>query len=322
MSERSHYEFFKGKFFAGPMMKVSNLPFRLMCLENGADGVFGPAINCEMLLASNIKDDIFYLGNPSKNEILFRTSPEERGKLIFQLFANDSSKAVEAVRKIYQYASAVDINCGCPSNFATSKGQGNAMFETPELMHDIVSKLRGNFPNFPVSVKFRINENLEKSIQFAKVCELSGASAITLHGRLAENRHKGEVKYDEMKIVFGEVNGQIGKIGNGGITSREEGIQLMEKIKCDSVMISSAALRNPKLFSNHFIQNNCDVIQNARDFIQICQKLNCPMNEFRFYLLEMLNKYSGVSSCVGFRRLNNAKSLQAISDILNDDQYF
>ena len=315
-----HCNFYKNKIFAGPMMKVSNFPFRLMCLENGADAVFGPAINCEMLLASKVENNIFYLGNPSKNEVLFRTAPEEEGKLIFQLFSNDSSKAVLAVEKIFSYVSAVDLNCGCPSNFATNKGQGNAMVKTPELIEDILKSLRRNYGNLPISVKFRINDDIDSSIQLAKMCESSGASAITLHGRLAENRHKGDVKYKEMKTVFDTVS--ISKIANGGIKNKKEALEIMKNLNCDSAMISSAALRNPRVFSDFEIVNNTDVINNMKTFIDICYKYHCSMNEFRFYLLEMMSKFENIQQSLGYNRIKNAKNLQSIRDLIYDEKLF
>lgn len=343
--------FYKDKFFAGPMLKVSNLPFRLLCLENGADGVFGPAINSEAVLASQIdENNIFYLGHPSKNEILFRTDPIEKGKLVFQLFSNDSAKTIKAVERIYPYVSAIDINCGCPSNFATSHGRGSAIMETPELIYDILSSLRRNFPStLPLSVKFRVFEedgnssetvvdnsvvqindsikltrSVEKTIQFAQACENSGASAVILHGRPAKNRHKGEVKYEEMKIVFDHIK-NIAKVGNGGIKSRSDGYEIMSKIGCHSVMISSEALRNPKVFQNSEDETSFSssvALSNASRFLDICIEKRCSMNECRFCLLEMLGKQDDIKNTVGYRRLNNAKTVDSLRQFISDESLF
>lgn len=375
-------DFYRNKFFAGPMMKVSNLPFRLLCLECGADGVFGPAINCEAVIASQVdENNIFYLGNPSKNEIMFRTNEKEKGKLVFQLFSNDSSKAVRAVEKIYPFVSAIDINCGCPSNFATNKGRGSALMNSPEIISDIISTLRRNFPpTLPLSVKFRIfdeenkdnpeqdenneietfehtqkvekplkiesnkndmnydikndddvnfeKKNIHETIHFASACQMAGASAIILHGRPKKNRHKGEVKYDEMKIVFDELsrpsNNDIAKVGNGGIKSRSEGYKMMQIVNCDSVMISSEALKNPRVFQSETVADfNASVAtSNARRFVDICVENNCSMNECRFYLLEMLSKQQEISNSIGYRRLNKAKTVEAFQQILYDEDLF
>lgn len=365
-------DFYKNKFFAGPMMKVSNLPFRLLCLENGADGVFGPAINCEAVIASQVDEsNIFYLGNPSKNEVMFRTDEKEKGKLVFQLFANDSAKAVKAVEKIYPYVTAIDINCGCPSNFATSKGRGSALMNSPEIISEIISTLRRNFPSsLPLSVKFRIfdeesketqeineydfkeskienekpiktdktddenessvdfeKKNIQETIQFALACEKAGASAIILHGRPKKNRHKGEVKYDEMKLVFEELSSSsnhIAKVGNGGIRSRSEGYKMMQMVNCDSVMISSEALRNPMVFkSEEVVELSPSLsVKNARKFIDICCDKNCAMNECRFFLIEMLSKQERIANSLGFRRLNKAKTVESLKQILYDEKLF
>lgn len=362
-------DFYKNKFFAGPMMKVSNLPFRLLCLENGADGVFGPAINCEAVIASQVdENNIFYLGNPSKNEVMFRTDEKEKGKLVFQLFSNDSSKAVKAVEKIYPYVTAIDINCGCPSNFATSKGRGSALMNSPEIISDIISTLRRNYPSsLPLSVKFRIfdeenketlendeekneskiesqtiqneddenelninftKKNIQETIQFAQACEKAGASAIVLHGRPKKNRHKGEVKYGEMKVVFDELSrsssSQVAKVGNGGIKCKSDGYRMMQMVNCDSVMISSEALRNPAVFSSEKVVELSPSlsVRNARRFIDICCDKKCAMNECRFFLVEMLGKQDEIVNSLGYRRLNKAKSVEAIKQILYDKKLF
>jgi tRNA-dihydrouridine synthase 2 len=76
---------------------------------------------------------------------------------------------------------------------------------------------------------------------------MPGPSGITIHGRLKEQKNSGLVAFEDMKLVFEHVT--VAKIGNGGIKSREQALVMMETTGCDSVMISSAALKKTHPFS-------------------------------------------------------------------------
>ncbi|OHT03173.1 hypothetical protein TRFO_06856 [Tritrichomonas foetus] len=305
-------DFYKGKFFSGPMVRASCLPFRLQCLEYGADGVFGPATSCESILISHLDENdpySLYFGWPDKPYIHFKSSPLEKGKLVFQILAHDPSTAIQGTEKVIGFSSAIDLNCGCPESFATSKGNGSALMNDPQTVSDVVKALRRNF-NIPISVKHRIHSDINKSIQFAVACENAGASAITIHGRLKEQKNKGDVAYDDMRLVFEHLH--VAKIGNGGVKSRKAGREMMEKTGCDSVMISGAALKNPSVFAEEIK----DPIEVARRYIEIAEEHCNDRREWRWTLTTMLGKYRYITKNEKYNQMVHLNNLSEFRDIL------
>lgn len=311
-------EFFKGKLFAGPMVRASCLPFRLLCLEYGADGVYGPATSCDAILSSHIDCSdpyTLYFGWPDNPYVHFRSHPNESGRLVFQLLTNDPVKAVQAAEKVVGFASALDLNCGCPESFATSRGAGSALMKDPQTVSEVVSALTRNF-NIPVSVKHRIHPDINESIQFAIACENAGASAVAVHGRLREQKNAGAVAYNDMKLVFDHLH--VAKIGNGGVKTRDGAREMMEATGCDSVMISSAAIKNPSLFSDE----PKDVVTVARRYIEIAEE-NCrDRREWRWLLSTMLGKYRNITKTQTYQELVLKKDLQSFRDVLFSEDPF
>lgn len=314
----THADFFKGKLFSGPMVRASCLPFRLLCLEYGADGVYGPATSCDAILSSHIDSSdpyTLYFGWPDNPYVHFKSHPLEAGKLVFQILTNDPAKAVQAAEKVIGFASAIDLNCGCPESFATSRGAGSALMNDPQTVSEVVAALTRNY-SVPITVKHRIHRDVQQSIQFAVACENAGASAITVHGRLREQKNAGTVAYDDMKLVFDHIH--VAKIGNGGVKSRAGAREMMEATGCDSVMISSAAIKNPSVFS----EEPKDVITVARRYLEIAEE-NCrDRREWRWLLTTMLGKYRNITKTEEYQELVGKKDLQSFKDVLFGDDPF
>jgi tRNA-dihydrouridine synthase 2 len=314
-----HRDFFRRKLFAGPMVKASCLPFRLLCLEYGADGVFGPATSADAILASHIDPTTdpytLYFGWPDHPHVHFRSHPKEQGKLIFQILTNDPSTAVRATEKVIGFSSAIDLNCGCPESFATSKGAGSALMNDPQKVSEIISALRRNF-NVPISVKHRIHRDVQESIQFAIACQNAGASAVTIHGRVKEQKHSGAVAFNDMKLVFDHLD--VAKIGNGGIKSREQAVAMMEATGCDSVMISSAALKNPSVFRDEQL----DVVSVARRCVDVAEECCGERREWRWLLTTMLGKNHAIAKTAAYQGLISKTEMADFRDVLFSDDPF
>jgi tRNA-dihydrouridine synthase 2 len=306
-------DFFRGKLFAGPMVRASCLPFRLQCLEYGADGVFGPATSCESILVSHIDDSdpyTLYFGWPDKPYVHFRSHAKEHGKLIFQILTHDSCTAIRAVEKVVGFASAIDINCGCPESFATSKGNGSALMTEPEKVAEIISSLKRNF-DIPISVKHRIHDSVEKSVHFALACEKAGCSAVTIHGRQKEQKNTGNVAYNDMKLIFEHLS--VAKIGNGRVKSRQSAKEMIDATGCDSVMICSGAIKNPSVFR----EEELNVIDAARRYIEIAEECGCQdKREWRWLLSTMLGQYRWITKTEMYRNLVLKKELRDFREVL------
>ena len=301
---------YKGKLMAGPMVRGSTLPFRVSCLDYGADVVFSPGMVDLAVLSSKIVQEgekiMLIKEENAHNKCIFETIPQEKGKLIFQLVTSDGPTANQALEIIGNIPAGIDINCGCPEDFATHRGCGSKM--TLEKISDVVKTVT-RVSNLPVSVKFRIKENIEESIQFAKIVENSGASAIILHGRHVKQKHKGSVHYTEMKLVFDSVN--IFKIGNGGIKNLKDANQMKEETGCHSVMICKEALHNPSVFSINPI-SSFDIFSHL---LNISRKFEIPFYAAKYSFQQILNG-SRIFSTDQNIEMNEAKTYDEVEKVL------
>jgi len=311
--------FYKGKIFAGPMVRASCLPFRLTCLDYGADGVYGPATSCDSILSSHIEENNprrLLFGTPSSSYVHFHSVERESGKLVFQILAHDSNKAIQAVNVVSSFADAIDLNCGCPESFATSKGDGSALMNDPQTVSEIISSLKRNF-SIPISVKHRIHSKIEHSIQFAVACQNAGASAIAVHGRLKEQKHKGSVAYDDMKLVFEHIN--VAKIGNGGVKNRKMANEMIEKTGCDSIIISGAAIKNPSCFSNEMQ----DPITVARKILINARENGCyDRREWRWIVNAMIGKHRLYTKSPEYERMSKMETLDEFDEFFAQENPF
>jgi tRNA-dihydrouridine synthase len=180
----------------------------------------------------------------------------------------------------------------------------------PQTVAEVVSTLRRNF-DLPISVKHRLHSSIEESIQFAKACEMAGCSAVTLHGRVKEQKHTGSVAYDRMKLVFEHLS--VAKIGNGRVKSREDARQMMAETGCDSIMISSAAIKNPSVFQ----EEPLNVMNVARRYIDLCEELSLvDRREWRWLLTNMLGKWRNISKTDDYVKLCGVKELSEAKRIV------
>ncbi len=175
--------------------------------------------------------------------------PEER-PVSFQLFGADPYMMAKAADILNNFQpDMVDINMGCPVKKVTKKGAGAALMATPALAQTIISEVVKN-SNFPVSVKFRkgVDSSSVTCIDFAKIVEESGASALTVHGRTWSQGFTGKADWSCVAAVKQAVS--IPVIGNGDITSYIEAMERITATQCDAVMIGRGALGNPWVFNS------------------------------------------------------------------------
>lgn len=295
---------------AGPMVRGSSHIFRISCLNYGADIVFSPGLVDLSLISSTRKienDHVMLTSDSNGHEsIIFQTCESEKGKLVLQLVSNDSANAIRAYEKLADQVVGVDLNCGCPESFATHRGTGSAI--SLETAVEVVKGLSRNISN-PVSVKFRIFSEDEKSIQFAQAVESAGASAITVHGRVVEQKHQGDVNYEKMKLIFDHV--KCCKIGNGGINSIEEAEKMKKETGCSAVMISSAALRNPSVF-NAEIRPEIEVLS---EMSKVGKQHKLEFRSCKWSLQQVIQAKKSISKSIG-EQFNQAKTWEEFDDII------
>lgn len=221
-----------------PMAGVTDLPFRLLCKEQGAG-----LLCMEMVSAKAI------LYNNKNTELLMAIDPREV-PVSLQLFGSDPDIISEMAKKIEERPFAIlDINMGCPVPKVVNNGEGSALMKNPMLAAEIVRKTARAIKK-PVTVKIRkgFDDSCVNAVEMAKRLEDAGAAAIAVHGRTREQYYSGKADWDIIRQVKEAI--QIPVIGNGDIDSPQAAEAILKETGCDGIMIGRAAQGNPWVFSS------------------------------------------------------------------------
>ncbi len=219
-----------------PMAGVTDLPFRLLCKEQGA------GLLCMEMVSAKA---IYY--NNKNTEALMAIRPEEC-PVSLQLFGSDADIMAEMAKRIEERPFAIlDINMGCPVPKVVNNGEGSALMKNPKLVEEIVSKVSRAISK-PVTIKIRrgFDDAHLNAVEIAKIAESAGAAAVAVHGRTREQYYSGKADWDCIRQVKEAV--KIPVIGNGDITDAAAAKAMFEQTGCDGVMIGRGAQGNPWIF--------------------------------------------------------------------------
>lgn len=219
-----------------PMAGVTDLPFRLLCKEQGAG----------LLCTEMVSAKAIYFKNKNTRSLM-QILPEER-PVSPQLFGSEPDLMGLIARQIEEEPfDILDINMGCPVPKVVNNGEGSALMKNPKLVGEIVRKVSCSIKK-PLTVKIRKGFTGESvnAVEIAKIIEDAGASAVAVHGRTREQYYSGKADWDIIRRVKEAVS--IPVIGNGDVDSPESARRLLEETGCDGIMIGRAARGNPWIF--------------------------------------------------------------------------
>lgn len=235
---------FKNNVFLAPMAGITDMPFRILCKEQGCGLVYSEMVSAKGLY---YKDD-------KTTKLTFIDKNEE--PCAIQIFGSEPYVMAKAVEILNQSnACIIDINMGCPTPKITKNGEGSALMLQPSLVGEIVREV-SKVSEKPITVKIRKgwDDTKVNAVEIAKIAEENGAKAIAVHGRTREQFYKGVADWEIIKEVKKAVS--IPVIGNGDIFTAEDAKKMFDKTNCDAIMIGRGSQGNPWIFNN--ILNNLD----------------------------------------------------------------
>ena len=276
------------------MVRLSALPFRLLCRHHGASIVYS-----EELIAAKLKlctrsvnprtHTIDFSHAPSSSSStagppVFSTYPGE--PVVVQLGANRPEEALLAAQVVAADVSGVDLNMGCPVRFSTQGGMGSALLTQPALVHSILSTLRRNLPaSVAVTCKIRLLPTAAETIHLMRVCQSAGVDAIAVHARHVHDRPRHPALLDDVPFLASHLSVPV--VHNGDVFTREDIGRHVSL--ASSLMLARGAQWNASVFS----EQPLPVFSIVRDFLAVARLYAPNVSNGKYCVMEMIKGHVG-----------------------------
>ena len=293
--------------FCAPLAGYTDFAMRKICYKFGAGLCF-----TEMVSAKGLK-----YNNDATRALLYKHESEPL--TVAQIFGCDPEIMRSACEsEDLKNFSTVDINMGCPVPKVFKNGEGSALLENIPLAEKIISECKKSGKN--ITVKFRIGVTAQKivGVEFAKACENAGADLITVHGRTRDKYYSGDVDFIEIEKIKNAV--KIPVIANGGIFSKSDAQNMIDKTGADGVMIARAALYNPHVFAQ-IVKDESE--WDIRSTIEEQIKDMLAFYGERFTVVQMRKMTSfyikGMRNCAQYKnKLFSCNTISELNEVINE----
>ena len=243
--------------FLAPMEDVTDIGFRLLCKQMGADLVYSEFVSSDALIRGV---------NRSLEKLA--VSPDERPVAI-QIYGRFVEAMRDAARIVVEEAhpDILDLNFGCPVKRVAGKGAGAGMLQNIPLMLEMTRAVVDAVPDTPVTVKTRLGWDHDHRIivDLAEQLQDCGIEALTIHGRTRAQMYTGEADWTLIGEVKRNPRMRIPIIGNGDIDSAERARECFERYGVDAIMVGRATFGRPWIFreiKNGLCGNDTESIEN------------------------------------------------------------
>ena len=298
-----------------PMAGVTDLPFRLLCKEQGAGLLCMEMVSAKAILYKN-----------RNTESLLEIDPREN-PVSLQLFGSDPEIISTIAHQIEERPfDILDLNMGCPVPKIVNNGEGSALMKNPKLAGEIIRETVKAIDK-PVTVKIRKGFDGEhiNAVEMAKIAEDAGAAAVAVHGRTREQFYSGKADWDIIRQVKEAVS--IPVVGNGDLLTAEDVIAMEEQTGCDGFMIARGAQGNPWIFRQilHYFETGEHLAKpTLEEVTQMILRHARMMLEFKgeYIGIREIRKHAawytaGYPNSARLRvAINNVESFEALEELL------
>ena len=298
-----------------PMAGVTDLPFRLLCKEQGAGLLCMEMVSAKAILYKN-----------RNTESLLEIDPREN-PMSLQLFGSDPEIISTIAHQIEERPfDILDLNMGCPVPKIVNNGEGSALMKNPKLAGEIIRRTVRAIDK-PVTVKIRkgFDDEHINAVEMAKIAEDAGAAAVAVHGRTREQFYSGKADWDIIRQVKEAVS--IPVIGNGDLLTAEDVIAMEEQTGCDGFMIARGAQGNPWIFRQilHYFETGEHLAKpTLEEVTQMILRHARMMLEFKgeYIGIREIRKHAawytaGYPNSARLRvAINNVESFEALEELL------
>lgn len=306
-------------FVMAPMADVTDVAFRSLVYKHGAPDVFWTEfVSADGLYHTREIQKMKDSENPLMNNLLIG---EGQHPIIAQIFSNKPEMISYATKLVADLGfDGVDLNMGCPDRAVEKQGCGSAMIKTPEVARQIIRAAK-EASMLPVSVKTRVGYNKESLDEWLPVLLEEAPVAITIHLRTRKEMSLVPAHWDLMKKaveIRNRINPEVLLIGNGDITSIEEGKRLISESGCEGVMIGRGMFGNPWVFAGRKYEDTSlqeklsALVELAHDFEKIT-----PRKSFAILKKHIKAFVTGFPGAAELRaKLMDAESADALETII------